>query len=203
LRKTPVGIDRVKAAVFRAAQGDAKVMTLITRKAAPISAPVKTDFDPVEWKATFDERVGILTADGGLSFAEACAVAGQILTHEWLRKNLPHAVSASRCLHCRRMLDDTKVQVQSTGFGGAVHSGCLVDHVASRIETAQRAMREAGLPKQCTAAVPRQRPVIDRLLDAAHADFKRRHRTSKIGISRNDAIELGKLMMGRLPREAA
>jgi hypothetical protein len=156
-----------------------------------------------EARVAFEERVGILTADGGLSFVEACALAGQSITHEWLRKNLPHAVSVSRCLHCRRMLDDTKIAVQSTGLGGSVHAHCLVPHVSGRIASAQRAMLDAGFPRQCIAAAPTQRARIDALLDAAHADHKRKTRNRKILISRSDANELGKLMMGRLPREAA
>jgi hypothetical protein len=178
-------------------------MTLITRKPKPTEAVPTVDFDAGAWRDRFEERVGMLEHDAGLSHVEACAIAGQEATHDWMRNNLPDAYLGGRCCHCKRVLDDRRVPVQTTGVGSFVHAYCLYAFVAGWVNAAQSAMLAAGFPKQCVAQLPRPAARIDQLLDAAHAEHKRGCRSGKILMSFQDAEALAKLMQGKLPREAA
>lgn len=177
-------------------------MTLITRRPRLADRTIRTEFDAEAWRYRFDERVGMLTADAGLSNVEACSIAGQEATHDWMRNNLPDAYSVSRCRHCKRMLDDTKIPIRCSTHA-YVHRHCIVGWVSSRIEAAHEAMIAAGFPKQCLAQPPRPQPRIDELLGTAHLEAKQRTHRNRILMSFGDARELEKLMQGKLPREAA
>jgi hypothetical protein len=95
-------------------------------------------WDPADWQAYFDERVGIAEFDGGLSRTEAEARAFHCCVSEWLLRN-PIESSPDWCLECGKS-GETGNPLLAIGVVGAgqawLHCCCVAAWHSARTETA-------------------------------------------------------------------
>ena len=117
------------------------IVSLMQGRLLALRQPIQA-WDPVDWRAFFDERAGIAEYDGGLSHAEAEARAFDCCVAEWLLRNPIHS-SPDRCLECGKSgrTDGPLLAIGVVGSGEAwLHCGCVPAWRAARIGAAVAAL---------------------------------------------------------------
>jgi hypothetical protein len=117
------------------------IVSLMQGRLLALRQPIQA-WDPVDWRAFFDERAGIAEYDGGLPRAEAEARAFDCCIAEWLLRN-PIDSSPDRCLGCGKQprIDDPLLAIGVVGSGEAwLHCGCVSPWRSARMAAAVAAL---------------------------------------------------------------
>src|SRR5262245_27981205 len=130
------------------------IVSLMQGRLLALRQPVQA-WDPVDWRAFFDERAGIAEYDGGLPRAEAEARAFDCCIAEWLLRN-PIDSSADTCLGCGKSatIDEPLVAIGVVGSGEAwLHCGCVPAWRAARIHAAIAALSAMNIVAPAGATI--------------------------------------------------
>src|SRR5262249_13911668 len=117
------------------------IVSFLQGRLLALRQPIQA-WDPVDWRAFFDERAGIAEYDGGLSRAEAEARAFDYCVAEWLLRN-PIDSSPDQCLECGKSAktDDPLLAIGVVGAGQAwLHRDCVSGWHSARLAAAVAAL---------------------------------------------------------------
>jgi hypothetical protein len=120
-------------------------VSLLQGRFLALRQPIQA-WDPVDWKAFFDERAAIAEYDSGLPRAEAEARAFDCCVAEWMLRNRINS-SQDRCLECGKSATyDALVPIGLIGSGEAwLHCGCVPAWRSARIAAAVAALSEMNI----------------------------------------------------------
>jgi hypothetical protein len=103
-------------------------------------------WDAEDWQTYFDERAAIAEFDGGLSRAEAEALAFECCIGHWLTIVPPAIADDGNCPGCNQPLGEQAVPVLRAGGGHVwLHHGCIEKFTVRRRMEARRALTEMGI----------------------------------------------------------
>ena len=100
-----------------------------------------------DWRAFFDERVGIAELDGGQAREQAEATAFDCCVAEWLARATVEPSGSERCAHCQRPLHEhDRLPFLNPGRGHVwLHIQCHTSWMAERRDQAVAALAEMGI----------------------------------------------------------
>jgi hypothetical protein len=122
------------------------IVSLLQDRLLALRQPIQP-WDPVDWRAFFDERAAIAEFDGGLPRAEAEARAFDCCVAEWLIRN-PIESSSDRCLECGKSarIDEPLLAIGVLGAGRAwLHRECVAAWHSARVVAAVAALKALGI----------------------------------------------------------
>ena len=117
------------------------IVSLMQGRLLALRQPIQA-WDPVDWRAFFDERAGIAEYEGGVPRAEAEARAFDCCIAEWLLRK-PIDSSPERCLRCGKQAktDDPLLAIGVVGAGQAwLHRECVSGWHSARLAAAVAAL---------------------------------------------------------------
>lgn len=147
---------------------------LITKKTPPSKPSTVIEFDPVEWRARFNERAGQLQHEAAMTEFEANRQAGSEARYEWIVGNAPNGNGVSYCCHCGEGMDHNRLPMKLCGPSARVHEKCLVPFLETLIKKANEAMGENDFPRAAQAPKPYPKHPIDEHLDNCIAERKQK-----------------------------
>jgi hypothetical protein len=122
------------------------IVSIMQDRLLALRQPIQP-WDPVDWRAFFEERAAIAEFDGGTTRAEAEARAFDCCVAEWLLRD-PIESPPDRCLQCgkSRNADDPLLAIGVVGAGEAwLHRECVADWHSVRLAAAVTALRAMNI----------------------------------------------------------